>query len=108
MKIKYVHNRFSNYHHILIKTKPLAPKVQWSVISLNKTQRQTESSVTCRSANHLSTAFRLHLIDPLKEGRIDRFNSLLIPKLLFCIRKNSRKKDGYRRVRTSIRMVNDE
>ena len=44
-------------------TKPSAPKVQWSVIGLNKPQRQTESGVTCRSANHLSTAFRLHLID---------------------------------------------
>ena len=46
-----------------IKTKPLARKVQWSVISLNKPQHQSESGVTCTSANHLSTAFCLHLID---------------------------------------------
>ena len=52
-----------------IKTKPLAPKVQWSVIGLNKPQRQTKSSVICRSANHLSKAFRLHLIDRRKEGK---------------------------------------
>ena len=55
---------FSNYHHIPIKTKPLAPEVQWSVIGLNKPQRETENSVTCRSANHLSKNICLQPINP--------------------------------------------
>ena len=74
------------YHHIPIKTKPLAPKVQWSVIGLNKPQRQIESSVTCRCANHLSTAFCLQPIDPPAPK-----SSFLTAILLYLHTQNSRK-----------------
>ena len=73
----------------IIITYPLAPKVQWSVIGLNKPQRQTESSVTCRSTNHLSTAFCLQPIDPPAPK-----SSFLNPLLLYLNTQNSRKKDA--------------
>ena len=72
------------YMYIPIKTKPFAPKVQWSVIGLNKPQHRTESSLTCRSANHLSTAFCLQLIDPPAPK-----SSFLNPLLLSLHTQNS-------------------
>ena len=75
------------YHHIPIKTKALAPKVEWSVIGLNKPQRQTESSVACRSANDLSTAFCLQPTNPPAPK-----SAFSTPLLLYLHTQNSCKK----------------